>query len=323
MVMRMKKIRRGIFLLSSLYLLVAILQMDVDAAGKVDMNQAVRLTITASCNDLKIAGMKFDAYFISTMDDCGELTPTEQFEEYAAELDIRGKNDAAWETMAQTLERAILLDNSIQPEKSVTTDASGKAIFTGLEKGLYLLCATSVKQEGYVYQCLPFFAVLPEQDLETNAWNYQVQANAKAGQSPCVDDYKVVKIWKDDCHKSERPDTITIQLLCDGEPYGASVTLPQNGRWEYTWTDLDVNHKWTVTEEKVRGYQEGKVETNGTTFTVTNICEKDDTTNPSSKPSSKLPQTGQLWWPVPVLLSLGLLCLIVGVVRRKGEDHEA
>lgn len=323
MVMRMKKKRRGILLLSSLYLLVAILQMDVNAAGKVDSDQAVKLTITASCNDLTIAGMKFDAYFISTMDDCGELTPTKQFKEYETELDIRGKNDAAWETMAQTLERAILLDDLIQPEKSVTTDASGKAVFTGLEKGLYLLCATGVQQEGYVYQCLPFFAVLPEQNHETNTWNYQVQANAKAGQSPMVDDYKVVKIWEDDCHSSERPDTITIQLMCDGEAYGEPITLPQDGRWEYTWNDLDVNHKWTVTEEKVRGYQEGNVETNGTTFTVTNVCEKDDSTSAGSKPSSKLPQTGQLWWPVPVLLSLGLFCLIVGVIRRKEENHEA
>jgi len=34
-------------------------------------------------------------------------------------------------------------------------------------------------------------------------------------------------------------------------------------------------------------------------------------------PPNKLPQTGQLWWPVPVLLSAGLLLLLIGVVRRK------
>ena len=30
----------------------------------------------------------------------------------------------------------------------------------------------------------------------------------------------------------------------------------------------------------------------------------------------KIPQTGQLWWPVPVLLCAGFLCLIVGMMRR-------
>lgn len=44
--------------------------------------------------------------------------------------------------------------------------------------------------------------------------------------------------------------------------------------------------------------------------------------NPPSKPP-KLPQTGQYWWPVPVLLASGLLLVAVGLVRRRGgADHE-
>ena len=42
---------------------------------------------------------------------------------------------------------------------------------------------------------------------------------------------------------------------------------------------------------------------------------------PTSPPSSgggggKLPQTGQLWWPVPVLACAGLGCIAVGLFRR-------
>lgn len=36
----------------------------------------------------------------------------------------------------------------------------------------------------------------------------------------------------------------------------------------------------------------------------------------------KLPQTGALWWPVPVLAAGGLLCLILGVVTKKGNEDE-
>ena len=37
-------------------------------------------------------------------------------------------------------------------------------------------------------------------------------------------------------------------------------------------------------------------------------------------PLGPLPQTGQLWWPVPILAAAGLLCLTLGVrMRRKGR----
>lgn len=42
--------------------------------------------------------------------------------------------------------------------------------------------------------------------------------------------------------------------------------------------------------------------------------------NPST-PGEKLPQTGQLWWPVPVLLAAGLLFVVLGLVRRRGNAH--
>lgn len=35
--------------------------------------------------------------------------------------------------------------------------------------------------------------------------------------------------------------------------------------------------------------------------------------------SEKLPQTGQLWWPVPILSVLGLLLLVYGIDRRRKE----
>ena len=34
-------------------------------------------------------------------------------------------------------------------------------------------------------------------------------------------------------------------------------------------------------------------------------------------PGNKLPQTGQLWWPVPVLIAAGFLLIIFGLIRRR------
>lgn len=35
----------------------------------------------------------------------------------------------------------------------------------------------------------------------------------------------------------------------------------------------------------------------------------------------RLPQTGQLWWPVPLLAAAGLALLTAGLLRRKGEHR--
>ena len=48
---------------------------------------------------------------------------------------------------------------------------------------------------------------------------------------------------------------------------------------------------------------------------------------PPAPPSSggggkKLPQTGQLWWPVPVLACAGLGCIAVGLFRRREARDE-
>lgn len=50
-------------------------------------------------------------------------------------------------------------------------------------------------------------------------------------------------------------------------------------------------------------------------------------TTPTTPPSSgdeggKLAQTGQLWWPVPVLVCAGLACIAVGLFRRRRGQNE-
>lgn len=46
------------------------------------------------------------------------------------------------------------------------------------------------------------------------------------------------------------------------------------------------------------------------------------TTPPSSGGGGKLPQTGQLWWPVPVLAAVGLLMIVIGLLRRRSAGYE-
>lgn len=49
----------------------------------------------------------------------------------------------------------------------------------------------------------------------------------------------------------------------------------------------------------------------------------DDGTNSGANPDMELlPQTGQLWWPVPILVFLGIAFIIVGIIFNRGLNDE-
>ncbi|MDD7341362.1 MAG: Cna B-type domain-containing protein [Firmicutes bacterium] len=315
----MKKYKSLAAFLLCLVAAISFLPVTALAAGSIDLNHSHSLTVTAVYGQTPISAMQFDAYLISTVDECGELTVVDRYQEYADDLDIRGKDDERWQAIAQILAREITLDNTLKPSRSAVTDADGVAVFSDIPMGLYLILGNTVEKDGYVYSTSPFFAIVPEQDMISNIWNYDVVANAKPGREPVKADYEVIKVWKDDCHKDKRPKSITISLICDGEVYD-TITLPHNGAWSYTWKDLETNHQWTVTEKKEDGYQDPDVLQEGNTFIVTNTCNKPTTPPQPGKPT--LPQTGQLWWPVPVLIAAGLLFVVIGLLRRRGAANE-
>lgn len=61
----------------------------------------------------------------------------------------------------------------------------------------------------------------------------------------------------------------------------------------------------------------GEYKYNVTSLPKTDLEREVEPTTPPSPSGSKLPQTGQLWWPVPVLICMGLGCIAVGLIRRR------
>lgn len=93
---------------------------------------------------------------------------------------------------------------------------------------------------------------------------------------------KVEKKWRDAGFEKERPESVKIQLLADGQAYGAPITLNNDNGWVYEWKDLPKVDKdgkeieYTVQEVEMAGKTIGidyipSYENKGDTFTVTNI----------------------------------------------------
>ncbi len=137
----------------------------------------------------------------------------------------------------------------------------------------------------------------------------------------------------------KRPENITVQLLRDGEVY-QEVQLSEDNNWQYTWNDLSSKYQWEAIEKKkTKGYIVS-VSKEESSIVIKNIywgddfyeetTEKKPTTEKKHKKESsketttekKLPQTGQLWWPLPFLVSGGVLCIGIGMIKQKRENDE-
>lgn len=346
----MKLYKRLTAVVLSLMTVILLLPGSALAAGGIDPTQATCLTIRFNDGDMALAGAKFAVYQVATVDEYAQLTTTPDFKDY--NVDIRGKNDEAWEALASTLAGYVQRDQ-VTPTASGTTDKDGVLVFSGLPQGLYLVRGERHSQAGNWYDAAPFMTMLPTENLKENVWDYAVTAAAKFTVTAIPDDgpsyvsRKVLKVWDDAGHAQERPQSVTVQLLRDGEVYD-TVTLTAADNWRHTWTELDNKYQWSVVEEEMEGYTV-TVTREGVTFKVTNTYDAELPDNPpptgpgeTPKPDpdpdpdpedellpdegvpgggASLPQTGQLWWPVPVLFCAGLLMVIVGLVRRR-EDYE-
>lgn len=289
--------------------LIWLVTVSALAAGPVDLTAPASLTVSVHYGTVPIAHMPVQAYLVSTMDQWGELTPTEAFSDYSDQLDIRGEDDDAWRELAVKL--AEELPTTLRPELSGTTDRTGKVTFSNVTKGLYLVTGGWANQNGKYYEFSPFFVMVPQWDEQSAGWNTQVTAYAKPSCHQAQENFEIIKKWADTCHSTQRPREITVSIYCDDKLYD-TVTLPHNGKWSYSWT-AEVNHKWTVKETAVSGYATPEITRSGKVFTVVNTCNKPG--------MEELPKTGQLLWPVPVLLCVGMVLVIAGLAIRRRENE--
>lgn len=320
----MKKLLSRTFGLILLCMMMVSIMIPAYAAGVIDTEKDVQFTIAYEKNGTVISGAKFDIYKVADIDAYAQMRLTDRFSDYPIEFD--GLDQSDWDVLATTLKGYVWKD-SLTADASGETDAEGNMQVT-LKPGLYLVVGYRKTIDDTTYSAAPFLISLPSENADQNAWDYAVTAQPKAdGETNPSDEpddklisRKVLKIWDDAKNENSRPKEITVHLMCDGKVYD-TVTLNANNNWRFTWDNLERNHEWLITEDTVTGYTQ-TITQEGITFTVKNTVTPETSPSPTPPTPPSLPQTGLLWWPVLLLAVAGLLCIVIGLLRRKNAKSE-
>lgn len=317
----MKKVQFNLHKIGALVLcllLMAGLAPMALARELVDETQPASLTLKPQPESKVLAGVAFSIYKVADVSKNTEYTTTEPFQGYNVALEYETNDE--WLAAASTLSGYVLRDN-LTPTATGKTDENGCLIFLPLEVGLYLVLGEKTSLDGWDYTPTPFLVNVPSLN-DADGWDYNATAYLKFGaeKQPELVSRKVLKVWaKDDT--TVRPAEITVQLLRDGTVHD-TVTLNAKNNWRHIWDGLDSQYDWKVVEKTVPKQYTVSVSQDGTTFVVTNTYTGTLPT-PTPKPGNPtLPQTGMLWWPVPLLAIGGIaLCLLGYASRRRGADE--
>lgn len=274
---------------------------------------------------IDIPNAEFRVYRVGDVDEYACFTATSEYSGYPVDYDAM-ESPEDWNALAYTLQGYIDRDGK-KPLATVTTGSDGTVKLDNLKTGLYLVLGGGTLYNKYTYTPVPTLVMLPEAQFdengkETNEWLYDVTMSPKVDRVATPDKLtvEVKKVWKNTDGVSH-PESVSVDLYRNGEKFDTAVLNEKNG-WKHSWDGLDANYEvsdnkfkaytWSVAEQSIDDY-DVVVSKSGDCFVVTNTFTG---TLPSD---DKLPQTGLLWWPVPVLLAAGVLLILAGAVRARKE----
>ncbi len=244
-------------------------------------------------------------------------------------------SDDAMAAYAKTLENIAVLDDAIMPDYEGATDANGQLTFDGLDAGLYLVCGEILEVGNSIY--IPSSLLFEiNHGYTTMDWDAypKLEYHTKSEQ---VVRYTVKKVWLNEDGEQCDPQTaITVDIYRDLERY-QTVVLSEENNWYYEWEGYDY-FDFRVQEVVIPEGFRVEYDSNGTQYLIKNILVPQETTTTSTNhiettttvssstlittaTSERIPQTGQLWWPVPLLGLLGVLLVAVGLRFRAMENH--
>lgn len=313
-----------------------------EAASSADSSAA----LVCVSDSKPIAGIHWKIYRVGEVIG-NEYVLTGDYEDYPVDLtDLTSENISG---AAKTLESFVLGDG-LPCLAECDTDENGTALFSELEAGLYLAVAKGVKTGDEMCKAAPLlFEVRAGDTGESEIFPKMYSSTLAGGQT-----YTVKKVWVDKDDEAEmRPVDVTVDLYRN-EELADTVTLSSDNGWEFKWEDLDPEAEWRVVEREIPVKYEVVIDYNSTQYLIKNTydpltdggrttsaatetasttttavlmtTDKRSTLPPRTTATSsaepKLPQTGQLWWPILPLSAGGLVLITIGLALPKRKDDE-
>lgn len=313
-------------------------------------------------------GKSFDkadvsVYLVGETDTSGKVSLVGAFSGYPVVIDYT--SSSGLRDTAITLDSYAVADG-IAPDYTGLTNGNGTVTFTGLQTGVYLVDIKNITDEdGTTYMFEPFIVFLPYAESETGSPSFSVRAFPKSTAKVDSDSstfVHVIKKWNDAGFAINRPESVTVRLICDGETYDTR-TLTEADNWRYTWENLDADHSWKVVEDGIDiRYVVLITSPEKNSFVITNTRTEDiiiplvpiivvpSVTGGIAVPvitasiltavvitglvvhhrdieirhksDAELPNTGLLWWPVPVLSAAGMALTLLGVLVKKKDEED-
>lgn len=338
----MKTNRRIVALILCLFL-TALIPLNA-FAQQIDTSKKGSLCVAYAIDAKAVSGVEFSIFHVAELSSDMKITYTDDFKHYKVNVDEVFNSGALFEAYVQV--------DGIAPAAKAKTNASGMATFNNLQPGVYLILGEDIEKDGYIYTATPTVVSVPGKVNADDEWNYDVIVMPKSegiAVSPGGDDVpsgsdtpsnppsdsdlptggddipsgsdvakvKVLKVWEDEGNDDKRPESIEVLLIENGDIFD-SVVLSEDNNWTYLWDGLDSNKKYMVIEKNVPEGYTVSLSREGISYVLTNTAEKKQPpVNPDD--DEDLPQTGQLWWPVPILAVVGLALVVTGLAVRK-ED---
>lgn len=306
------------------------------------------LTLICKTEDVILSGLHWDLYRVGSRVG-SDFVLEGDFKDY--QVDLTDFTVEGMTAAAKTLENFAKLDGLV-PLHSGETGDDGLITFENLTPGLYLLFGSTLVIDNTTY--IPSTLLL---EIDNSGQSVDLDAYPKIifrADSNDISRYAVKKIWKDENGEPlENPPSVTVEIYCDNE-VTETITLNEDNDWTYSW-DGETKSEWRVKELNIPPNCTVVYDSNETQFAIVNTIQSSgevptepttpestepteevtqeettevtDVTTTETPPTSttttaeqeKLPQTGQLWWPVPVLGFLGIILMAVGL-RINSEE---
>lgn len=188
--------------------------------------------------------------------------------------------------------------------------SSGVAEFITIEQGIWLVYCG----DDGAYSFNPYIVFLPH--TKEGKLHYEISSAPKTEiNTPDNKSVYVVKKWEDKNNAAKkRPNEITVELKQNEIIIDTAILNEGNG-WAYTFTGLHEQGKYEVAEKTVKDYSVKYSGDSENGFIITNTYS-----------GEKLPQTGQLWWPIGIIAIVGIAFISLGIIelgaRKNGKKNK-